>query len=303
MRARLPKLTFIRRLVNEILDDDVTDLGAMMAYYTVLALFPMIVFIVTIALLAIDPATIHAGVLMATRTLPDTARLTLSDFTTKLIDGADGGLAVGSALIAMWGASRGAAAFGIALNVISKRKETRPWWKRQVTAVAVTAAVALMAVLAMGLLVVGPLLGHYVADKFGLGGAFDVLWALGRWVGAGLLVMFVCAIMFKFLPDSRVPFRVFTVGSLVGVSGWIVISLAFNLYLTNFGSYDATYGTLGGAIIFLTYLWLSNICLLVGAEVNDVMRHVRREKAEAFLAHDVIAKLDDRDLGRSDASR
>ena len=291
MRARAPKLTFMRRLVNDILDDNVTDLGAMMAYYAVLALFPMIVFIVTIALIAIDPATIHAGVLMATQTLPESARVTLSDFATKLIDGADGGLAIGSALIAVWGASRGAASLGTALNSINRTPETRPWWKRQVIAIAVTVAVALMAVLAMGLLVVGPIAGHFLTGYFGLSGVFDAVWAVGRWIGAGFLVLVVCAVLFKYLPNSTAPFRVFTTGGFVGVLGWIVISLLFNLYLTNFGSYDATYGTLGGAIIFLTYLWLTNICLLVGAEVNDVLSRMRREKAEAYLAHDTVAQL------------
>lgn len=291
-RARVPKLVFLRRLINAIVDDDVIDYGAMMAYYAVLSLFPMLVFIVTIALLVIDPATIHEGVLIATRTLPETARQMISEQVTSFINAADAGFAVGSFAFAVWGASRGAASLGFALDRIAKRVETRSWWKRQVIAISVTVGVALMVVVALGLLVLGPPIGHYVADRFGLGAAFDVAWEIGRWFGAGLLVMFVWAIAYHFLPDTKTPFRVFTIGSFVGIAMWIVVSLGFNFYLTTFGSYETTYGALGGAIVFLTWLWLSNIALLVGAEVNDVLVRLRREKAEAFLADETVRSLD-----------
>ncbi|HEY4175939.1 MAG TPA: YihY/virulence factor BrkB family protein [Kofleriaceae bacterium] len=293
MRRRLPKLVFLRRLVNECIDDNITDLGAMMAYYAVLALFPMIVFIVTLSLLVIDPVTVHTGVLMVTSTLPESTRVLISDFTSKLIDGAGTGFAITSLVIALWGASRGTASLATALDAIFDCEERRPWWKRQVIAVAVTVAVALMAVLALALLVVGPVVGHYLVDRFGLGSAFDVVWSTGRWVGAGLLVMTVCAVVYKFLPDRRAPFRIFTTGSFVGVALWLGISFAFNVYLRRWGSYDKTYGALGGAIIFLTWLWLSNVALLVGAEINDVLTRLRKERAEAWLAHSTVSDLDE----------
>lgn len=291
-RARAPKLRFLRRLIDEIIDDDVPDLGAMMAYYAVLSLFPMLVFIVTMALLVIDPATIHEGVLIATRTLPESARQLISEQVSHFIDAAGAGFAIGSFAIALWGASRGAASLGGALDRIAKHVETRPWWKRQVVAVAVTVAVAVMIVAALGLLVLGPPLGHYVADRFGLGAAFDVGWEIGRWVGAALLVMLVWAIAYHFLPDTKQPFRLFTIGSCVGIAMWIAVSLGFNFYLTRFASYETTYGALGGAIVFLTWLWLSNIALLIGAEVNDVLSRLRREKAEAILADETVGSLD-----------
>jgi membrane protein len=291
-RARVPKLRFLRRTVNAIVDDDVLDYGAMMAYYAVLSLFPMLVFIVTVALLVIDPATIHEGVLIATRTLPESARGMISEQVTNLINAADAGFAIGSFAFALWGASRGAASLGFALDRIARRAETRPWWKRQVIAIGVTVGVALMIVGALGLLVLGPPVGHYIADRFGLGGAFDWAWEIGRWIGAGFLVMVVWAIAYHFLPDTKTPFRLFTIGSFVGIAMWIVVSLGFNFYLTRFGSYETTYGALGGAIVFLTWLWLSNIALLVGAVVNDVLASMRKEKAEAFLADETVRSLD-----------
>lgn len=271
-------LSFLKQLGSAAINDNITDVGAMMAYYAVLALFPMLVFIVTIGLLVLDPATVHEGVLMATQAMPEGMRTMISAQVTNLINAADAGFAIVSVVVALWGASRGAASLSGALNAIFNKAETRPWWKRQLIAISVTLGVALLIILALGLLVVGPAIGHYAADRFGLGDAFDVAWGIGRWVGAGLLVMFVWAVLYKFLPDTDAPFRILTPGAAVGVVLWLGISLLFGLYLSHFNSYDATYGALGSAIIFLTWLWLSNMALLFGAEFNDVLADFRKHK-------------------------
>lgn len=272
---------FLKRLGHDALEDGITDLGAMMAYFAVLALFPMIVFILTIGLLVIDEATISEGLAMATETMPPSVSDLISSQVQSLMRTAGAGFAIGGAALALWGASRGAAALGNALDKIYNKPETRSWLHRQLVAIAVTSAVAIIVVLALDLLVVGPAAGHYVADRFGLGGAFDVAWGIGRWVGAGLLVMVVWAIVYRFLPDTDAPFRVFTPGAFVGVVLWLGISALFGLYLKHFNNYDATYGALGGAIIFLTWLWLSNVALLFGAEVNDVLADYRKDRSAA----------------------
>lgn len=279
---------FLKQLFGAVVDDNITDVGAMMAYYAVLAIFPMVVFVVTIALLVLDPTTVHQGVLMVTEAMPESTRVFISNQVTHLIDSAGAGFAIGGAALALWGASRGAASMSGALNTIYNKKESRSWVRRQLTAIGVTLGVAMLLVLALGLLVVGPAIGHYFADRFGLGDAFDVAWGIGRWVGAGVLVMLVWAVIYKFLPDTDAPFRVFTPGAFLGVLAWLGISALFGLYLSHFNSYDATYGALGGAIIFLTWLWLSNMALLFGAELNDVIADFRKHTsaAAAELAHE-----------------
>jgi membrane protein len=275
---------FLKRLGKELLDDRIDDVGAMMAYYAILALFPMLVFVLTIAMLVVDSSTIQQGVAMVTEAMPPSTRAMIAGRVQAFVDTADAGFAVGSAAIALWGASRGTVALANALNLMFDKEETRAWWKRQLIAIGVTLGVAIMVVAALGLLVIGPIVGHWMADRFGLGDAFDVAWGIGRWVGAGLLVMIVWAILYKFLPNTAAPFRIFTPGAITGVVLWLGISAGFGLYLDHFNSYEATYGALGGGIIFLTWLWLSNIAILFGAEVNDVLADFRKDRDPAARA-------------------
>ena len=263
---------FVRHLMHELAEDSIDDIGAMLTYYAILALFPMLVFVVTLALLVLPEGTVLQGLRMATEAMPAAPREVLTTQVMELMKAPP---------IALWGASRGTSSLTVALNAMFNKRETRPWWKRQVIAIAVTLGVAIVAVLALSLLVVGPLVGHWIADQFGLQGVFDVAWNIGRWVGAGLLIMVVWAILYKFLPDTDAPFRIFTPGAIIGVLLWLGISYGFGLYLRHFNHYAATYGALGGVIIFLTWLWLSNIALLFGAEINDVIADLRKDKDPA----------------------
>jgi membrane protein len=280
-------LRFVKQLGRECFNDSIDDIGAMMAYYAVLSLFPMMVFVVSVGLLVLDPSTVHEGVRMATQAMPAGMRIQIDEQVTKLIDVSGAGFAILGAVLALWGASRGAAALSAALNVIFNKKETRPLWRRQLIAIAVTLGVSVLVLLALGMLTLGPLVGHYAADRFGLGPTFDIVWGIGRWIGAGLLVMFVWAILYRFLPDTDAPFRVLTPGAVFGVVLWIGISLLFELYLSYFDRYEANYGALGSAIIFLIWLWLSNLALLIGAEFNDVLADFRKstDADAAVLAH------------------
>lgn len=281
---------FAKQFAHDFVNDNVQDVGAMLAFYAVSALFPMLVFVLSIALLVIPPDIVRQGFVMATQTMPPSVGDMLAPKVDQLIGAAHAGFAVVGAALALWGASRGAVSMMGALNTMFAKKETRSWLRRQLTAIAVTIVVAVLAVLALAMLIIGPDIGHWILAHLGLadqfGSTFDLAWNIGRWIGAGVLVMIVWAICYKFLPNTDAPFRIFTPGAAIGVLLWLGISALFGLYLGHFNSYEATYGALGGAIVFLTWLWLSNIALLTGAEINDVLADIKapQDPAAAQLA-------------------
>jgi membrane protein len=268
---------FMRRLARKLWDDDISELSAMLAYYALLSLFPMLVFVVTLTLLILPAETLYEGVAIATRTMPHDAASVITTQVERLANAANPGFAIVSIVLAIAGASRAATALSSALNSMAGIHDHRPWVRRKLTVYAVTLGVGLATVLALGLLVIGPVVGRYVADQLGLGQVFDTVWAIVRWVGAGLLLLVIWSVVYRFLPDTHGPCRVFTPGAVVGVALWLAISLGFGIYLERFNNYEATYGALGGLIIFLVWLWLSNVAILIGAEINEVLAEMRAD--------------------------
>jgi membrane protein len=268
MRAR----AFASQFAREWNTDRITDVAAMMTYYAVFALFPMLAFVVTIGLLIVPADWIDSAVSMAASATPGDVGPLLREEAARMESAAGAGFAIGSAVLALWGASRGAASLMTALNDMFEATETRPWWKRQLIAIGTTLTVAALLVVAMSLLAGGPALGHAVADRFGLGAAFDLGWTVARWLLAALLVMTVWGLLYKWLPDVDAPLRIFTPGAITGVALWFLVTRGFAFYLDRFTGYEQTYGAVATVIIFLTWLWLSNIALLIGAEINDVVR-------------------------------
>jgi membrane protein len=272
---------FFREVGHHFVDDQVMDLGAMMAFYAVLALFPMMVFVIAVAMVALPTSVIQQGVAMAGEAVPPAVRDPLVARIDAFTHQSHGTFAILGALLALWGAKGGLSSLMSVLNAMFHKTETRSWIHRQLVALAATAGVGLLAVIAMALLLLGPIAGHWAMDRFGLGSTFDTAWSVGRWIGAGLLIMVVWAIIYKFLPDTDAPFSIFTPGAFAGVALWLGMSYGFGVYLGHFHSYEATYGALGGAIIFLTWLWLSNIALLLGAEINHVLAGLLKHDSPA----------------------
>ncbi|HET9988716.1 MAG TPA: YihY/virulence factor BrkB family protein, partial [Kofleriaceae bacterium] len=227
----MPVRSFIKQLYCAIVNDDITDSAAMMAYYAVMSMFPMIVFVVSLALLVVPDTTVMQGVHMAGEALPPGVRPILVERVQALIHANSAGFAIGGGLVALWGASRGASGLGTALGTIYTKPETRSWFRRQLIAIASTLVIAVLVIAALSLLVIGPWFGHWAMDRFGLGQTFDTVWHIGRWIGAGLLVMFVWALAYRWLPNTDAPLHVFTPGAVVGVLAWLGMSALFGLYL------------------------------------------------------------------------
>ncbi len=281
VRPRMRNMNFFRLLGQEIVADGIDDVAAMMAYYAMLALFPMLVFVITLTLLVLPGDTLIDGVRLATAPLPRAIALELQQQATRMQATAGAGFAVGSAVFALWGASRGASSLTLALNQVFEKRETRPWWRRQLRAIGVTGGIALLILVVLAVIVTLPLGAHGLLDRVGGGATFDAVWSVLQWVIAGVAMMTMWAMLYRFLPDTDAPFRVFTPGAAIGVLLWLGICWLFGLYLDNFNSYETTYGALGGVIIFVTWLWLSNLAFLLGAVINDVLAAMRAGTSDA----------------------
>jgi membrane protein len=189
-------------------------------------------------------------------------------------------MAIVGAALALWAASRGTVSLARALNRVFGVEESRPWWKLNLLAVGVTLGVAVLMIVALALLTLGPAAGRWIADQLGLGAVFDAVYSVGRWLIAALLIMVVWSVLYTVLPNRKVRMKLLSPGGVAGVAVWVAASLGFALYVQNFGKYEKTYGALGAVIVFLIWLWISNLALLAGAETNDILaRHRDRSRA------------------------
>jgi len=184
-----------------------------------------------------------------------------------------GGVLSFGILAALWSSSSAVVAITAALNQAYDVQEGRPWWKVRGIAVLLTMGLSLFLLLAAVLLIFGPQLGRGLASLVGLGTVFELTWNILRWpVSAGLLIV-ALALVYYFAPDVEQEWKWITPGAVFAVLATLLTSLGFSLYVNHFGSYNKTYGSLGAVIVFLTWLYLTGLCVLVGGEINAEIEH------------------------------
>jgi membrane protein len=272
-------LATAKRAVAEFREDNLTDCAAALTYYAVLALFPALIVVVAIVGLAGQyPRTTNALTdIIAQAGAPkaaDTARGTIEDIVRH--KGGAGAL-LGIGLVgAIWSASGYMGAFMRASNAVYEVEEGRPFWKLRPLQIAVTMLMlALLALVAIGLVVSGAL-ADAIGNEIGLGHTAVVVWGVAKWPAMLLIVMVSFSLLYWIAPNVRPPrFRWLTPGGAIAVLAWIAASVGFAFYVKNFGSYNQTYGALAGAVIFLLWLWISNVALLFGAEFNAELERTR----------------------------
>jgi membrane protein len=269
----------IKRAFKEFQDDNATDWAAALTYYSVLSVFPgIIVLFSLLGVLGQYPETTNAlldivGDLGPASTV-DTLRGPIED-VTRDSGGAAALLGVGT-LGAIWSASGYLGAFSRASNAIYEVEEGRPFWKMRPQQVGMTIImITLLAVLAIGLVVSGPV-AESIGNVIGVGSTAVTVWGIAKWPVMILLVAVICAILFYWAPNiEQRKFRWISPGSLFAVVIWIIASGLFALYVSQFASYSATYGSLGGIVSFLLWVWISNNALLLGQELNAELERER----------------------------
>ena len=272
------RATFKRTLI-EFRADDLTDWAAALTYYAVLSLFPnLIVLVALLGLLGQYPETSDALLEIVAQVGPSSAVDTFRGPIEDIIQAKGGaGALLGVGLIgATWSASGYIGAFFRAANVVYETREGRPFWKLRPLQVLVTIVMTmLLALVAIAIVVTGPLAGA-VGDVIGLGSTAVTLWSWGKWPVLLVVVSGMIAALYYVAPNVRQPsIRWITPGSAIALVTWIVASVLFGIYVSQFGSYNKTYGALGGVIVFLVWLWVSNLALLFGLEFDAELERSR----------------------------
>ncbi|HVG75518.1 MAG TPA: YihY/virulence factor BrkB family protein [Thermoleophilaceae bacterium] len=267
----------LKRTVKEFQEDNLTDWAAALTYYAVLAIFPALIVLVSILGLVGESATQPLIDNLGT-VAPGPAKEIFTNAIKNLqgSQGAAGVLFVVGLLGALWSASGYVGAFMRASNVIYDMPEGRPVWKTLPLRVGLTLILLfLLAITALAVVLTGGL-ARKVGDILGLGNTTVDIWNIAKWPVLLLVVSFMFAFLYWAAPNVRQPgFRFVSPGGIVAVVGWLIASAAFAFYVGNFGSYNKTYGALGGVIVFLVWLWISNIVILLGAEFNAELERGR----------------------------
>ena len=213
--------------------------------------------------------------------MPEQAYEIIETFTSSIISGdAEApGLFTFGILFTIWAASGAFAALINALNRAYDVQETRPFWKVRGIAILMTLGLSVLVLIGVLLLVLGPQIGRTIADVFGLEETFLLVWDIVRWPVAlfFFILVFTVALLYYFAPDVDQPFRWITPGGLIGVLLWVLASVAFNFYVSNFGSYNKTYGSIGAVIVLLLYLYISSLTILFGATLNATLVRMKEE--------------------------
>ncbi|GLW64415.1 hypothetical protein Arub01_26590 [Actinomadura rubrobrunea] len=280
----------VRRTVREFRADNLVDWAAALTYYGILALFPGLIVVVSLVGLSGESGT---------RTLVDNVRQLapgpLRDVLISGIEGLQGTaptagvLAAVGLLVALWSASKYISAFIRAVNAIYDVPEGRPFWKLAPLRVGLTLLmVVLLGASALAVTFTGRLAAE-AGRMLGLGSAFVTGWNYAKWPVILLVVMVAVATLYWAAPNVRqARWRWITPGSALAIAVWIAASAGFAVYVANFGSYNATYGALAGVVIFLVWLWISNLAVLLGAELDAELARARKiaqgapESAEPF---------------------
>jgi len=267
----------LKRTWSEFREDNMSDWAAALTYYSVLAIFPALLAVVSVLGL-IGPSATQPLIDNINTLAPGPAKdlLVSSIRNIQHSSGAAGVLFVVSIALAIWSASGYVAAFMRASNVIYDVGEGRPIWKTLPTRVLTTLALLVMlALVAVGVTVTGSVASS-VGQSLGVGDTAVTVWGIAKWPVVVLVVMAMFGLLYWAAPNVKHPrFRWVTPGSIAGVVLWIVASVLFAVYVGNFSSYNKTYGALGGVIVFLIWMWLSNLAILYGAELNAELERQR----------------------------
>ena len=291
----------LRKTLREFTADQCPDLAAALTYYAVLSIFPALIALVSLLGLFGQSENSTTAILslvddIAPGGTADTLRGPLEQFGSSQTAGV--ALLVGI-LLALWSASGYVGAFSRAMNRIYEIEEGRPFWKLRPMQLGVTVVCILLIVVALVVLIVSGPVTDALGSALGLGPVVQLVWSVIKWPILALAAVLIIAILYYATPNAQQPkFRWISLGALLALLTLVISSFLFGLYVTNFSSYDRTYGALAGIVVFLLWLWIANLALLLGAEFDAELE--RGRQLQAGIAAEEELQLPPRDTRKSD---
>lgn len=296
----------LKKTLREFTADQCTDLAASLTYYSVLALFPGLLAVVSILGLFGDPKETIQTLLQIVSNIgsPDVAKLLQGPVEGLVRSPAAPVTFIVGLLGALWSASGYVGAFGRAMNRIYNVREGRPIWKLRPTMLGVTVTTVVLLVLGLLVLVSGPLARTF-GDLIGLGDAAATVVLIVQWPILLVIAIVIVAVLYYWSPNVKQPkFTWVSGGSILALLIWIIASVGFGFYVGNFSNYNATYGSLGGVIVFLLWIWITNNALLFGAEFDAEIERGRELQAGIKAEEDIqLPERDTRQIEKQDEKR
>ncbi|WP_236636504.1 YihY/virulence factor BrkB family protein [Pradoshia eiseniae] len=272
--GRYKKKTILKHLYEKIKEDEITGLAAQLAYYFLLSIFPLLIF--TITLLPYFPVTTQDIISMLEAYVPSESVKLLESSLSTVMENRNGGLLSFGILATIWSASNGINAIIRALNHAYDVEESRSFIVSRALALVLTVAMIIVVVISLLLPIFGKMILGIVFDFLGFEPSF--MYTLLRWTISIAVTTFVFTMLYWLGPDVKLPIKWAWPGALFSSIGWALSSLAFSFYVNSFANFSSTYGSLGGLIVLMLWFYISGLVIIVGGEINAVLRHNRTIK-------------------------
>lgn len=266
-KSFLDKIVFFIVKVN---NDDIFALGAQLAYYLILSFFPFLLFLLTIVGFSrLNTAEILVGL---STILPISVYGLIETTVVEVVETQNAGLLGASLFLTIWSASSGFRAVIKGLNKAYDIKEKRTFIKRAIVGIVFTLALVLVIMLTLAMLVFGEILGEQLLKIVPFKEVIKSIWNISRYLIVVSMMVLIFASIYRYTPAKKVPWREVYSGAIVSTLGWIIVSLGFSYYINNIANYSRLYGSVGAVFILMTWLYITSIILILGAEINSVFR-------------------------------
>jgi len=268
---------FIQGFIQKVTQADLSGMGAQLAYFFLLSLFPLLIFVMTLVpFLNLPQEQVYT---MMKELLPEQVYSLIGDTLKDVLENRNGGLLSVGILATLWSASNGVNALIKSLNQSYGKAETRPFIIARSMSVVFTLVLILLVVVALILPVFGSQIGHFLANTIGLGEQFGAIFDKFRILLPPLVIFCGLVFMYWLGPNVKMYLRSAIPGAIVSTVCWLVISYVFSIYINNFSNYSATYGSIGGIIILMLWLYITGMVLMIGGLVNAIMQE-RKEQID-----------------------